>query len=156
MKMEEIINKAKELPSIANLLAISTFVPLLKGFPVLNKVDPKTWDYFVTIACIQMGLTSFEILKIPDKEKDQLRLIMTKSATAIYSDAIKANEQCFHFVKTNVDGKILDDSLLGRYLGLWIVLNLFGKSQSIKVDEAMKIATIIGETIVNEFKSYWY
>ncbi len=70
-------DKVEKLVPSANILAISSFTKFLNGHNELKKVDPKEWDFFVTVAGISVGLMGLADKVTNESEYNRLTKILS-------------------------------------------------------------------------------
>lgn len=71
-------DKVEKLVPSANILAISSFTMFLDAHNELRTVDPKEWDFFVTVAGISVGLMSLADNVTNESEYNRLTKILSK------------------------------------------------------------------------------
>lgn len=152
--------RAEILVSASEIFAISSFTSVLEDFPILSGVDPKKWDFVVSIAGVFIAATRLRNLKIDDDREDLLMDIVAKKLNEWDSYGIMAFEDC-----KSLFGKEYDRlSVLSEYkednsflssdaLGVWIVLNIFDKSP--QSEEEIRLVRVIGIMVTHAFFEWW-
>jgi hypothetical protein len=84
-KDDALRGNAERLVPSANVFALSLFIPMLDQFPVLGKVEPKQWDFILTIAGVFMAATRLQNLKIGDVRQEELMDIVAHGLVARFN-----------------------------------------------------------------------
>lgn len=159
-KQDTLIERAEKTVSAANIFAVSSFVPTLDRFPILSKVDPKQWDFIVSVAGIFIAASRLNDLRLDSKREEIVMDIMAKKLNEWDPDGIKAFEDCKHLFEMEYDRLAVsleyqqDKRFLSAdALGIWIVWNLF-KRQA-QSDEEVNLVRVIGTSVTSAFFDWW-
>jgi len=159
-KQDTLIEQAEKTVSSANFFAVSSFVTTLDRFPILSKVDPKQWDFIVSVAGIFISASRLTALRLDSKREEIAMDILTKKLNEWDPDGIKAFEDCKHFFEMEYDRLAISLKyqkekrfLAADALGIWIVWNLF-KRQA-QSDEEVNLARVIGMSVTSAFFDWW-
>ena len=156
--MADLFESGKKLPSAAKILSVNSYTQFLDKFGVIGQIEPKQWDFVLTIAGIFVAISQLNHENISDRDKNTLLDEITKGAIEIYPDFIEACEDCRNFVDRTYDGlkkecQGNEQFLFSDSLGGWVVWNLFGHA-SVGSKEKNLIRSI-GIFLVQSFISWW-
>lgn len=159
-KKNTLTKQAENLVSAANIFAVSSFVPTLDRFPILSKVDPKHWDFIVSIAGVFTAASRLNNLRFDNGQEDVLMDIVAKKLGEWDSDGIRAFEDCKSFFETEYDRLAASPEykkdnrfLSSDALGIWIIWNLFSRQP--QSDEEVNLVRIIGSSVTHTFFDWW-
>ena len=158
--MKSIVEEGRRLPSTAKILAVDAYTQFLDEYPIIEQVNPKHWDFIMTIAGIFVGVSQLNHENISEQEKDVVLNVVTDSAIELYPDSIEACDDCGDFVDRTYDGlkeeKLYQDNsqfLFSDSLGTWVIWNLFGHAPS--SGDERKLVRVLGGLLVHSFISWW-
>ena len=154
--MGKLLENAKKLPVAAKILAVSSYTQFLEKDAIVRKVEPKHWDFIISVAGVFVAVSQLNHESIADK--DILLDEITNAAIEVYPDFVEACEDCRTFVDRTYDGlkkncKGEEQFLFSDSLGGWVVWNLFGHASD-REDERNLIRPL-GAFIVHSFFSWW-
>ena len=139
--------------SAANILAVSTFVPLIDKYPFLKQCAPKDWDFFATAAAIHVAIASL----IRSVSSERFKLLYLAVVPEIHNwnqqseDAIL---DCQRFIKRTLDaqpagaGSVLPSDALG----MWIIWNLLLRAPTYEEAQASRS---IGRALAAPLRDWW-
>jgi len=160
MNTNKIIDRGKQLPYAANILAVSSLKEFIDKYPIIGQIKPEHWDFVLTIAGIFVGVSQLNNENIPNRTKDLILDKVTNAAIEIYDDSIDACDDCRNFVDRTYDGLAKEADyqnnkqfLFADSLGAWVVWNLFGHASS--NEDERKLVRTIGAFLVHSFISWW-
>lgn len=160
MNMDKHIENGKRLPSVAKILAVSSYTQLLDKYPVIEKIKPEQWDFILTVAGIFLCVSQLNHESILENKKDIIRDAITNAGIEVYPDCIQACEDCRNFVDRTYGGLAQTkeyqnnpEFLFSDSLGSWIVWNLFDHAPS-NVEER-DLIRVLGVYLIHSFISYW-
>ena len=155
-----LIKQAETLVSAANILAVSSFVPTLDRFPILSKVDPKHWDFIVSVAGVFIAASRLNNLRLKSDQEDLLMEIVAKKLNEWDPDGIRALEDCkslfeIEYDRLKASSEYQKDNrfLSSDALGIWIVWNLFARQP--QSDKEVNLVRIIGSSVTHAFFDWW-
>ncbi len=148
---------ANNLVPAARINAMSMFVPLIKSFPSLEKVDTKHWDFIVSVAGIFIAATRLNNLKLDFSFEESLLEIVSNKLQELDADYVPAFEDCKNMFETEYD-RLKNINYETRFiatdaLGLWIVLNLFKRHPQNK--EEIELVRVVGGMVTTTFFDWW-
>lgn len=155
-----LIKQAETLVSAANIFAVSSFIPTLDRFPILSKVDPKHWDFIVSVAGVFIAASQLNNLRLKSDQEDLLMKIVAKKLNEWDRDGIRVFEDCKSLFETEYDrlkasSEYQKDNrfLSTDALGIWIVWNLFARQP--QRDKEVNLVRIIGSSVTHAFFDWW-
>jgi hypothetical protein len=137
---------ARFMVRLARLTAVNSFVSVLDRFPQLGEVQPESWDFFLTIAGVQAGLSTFEI-KAEASEINSVREVVLRELSSWDTDGPRALLDCEAFVQRSMAGLYKVGTSrdwrnnLQSSIGMWIVWNLLRRTPS---DSDLGLVTAVG------------
>ncbi|MDP2736218.1 MAG: hypothetical protein Q8O59_00320 [bacterium] len=159
-KNNALTKQAENLVSAANIFAVSSFVTTLDRFPFFSKVDPKQWDFIVSVAGIFIAASRLNGLQLDSVEENLLMDVVAKKLSEWDSDGIRAFEDCKSLFEMEYDRlasspEYQKDSrfLSSDALGIWIFWNLFGRQA--QSDEEINLVRILGSLVTYAFFDWW-
>lgn len=159
-KEDPLVKQAENLVSAAKIFAVSFFVPTLDRFPILSEVDPKHWDFIVTVAGVFIAASRLNDLRLDSKREEIVMVIVAKKLNEWDPDGIRAFEDCKHLFEmeydrlaTSLEYQQNNRFLAADALGIWIVWNLFKRQP--QCDEEAKLVRVIGASVTHAFFSWW-
>lgn len=143
--------KARNLVSTVNVLAISSLTSFLTNFSsieqIMKKCTTEDWDFFMTVAGIGIALQTNKY-KPSDKEVDQFAVGLKEYLPKWNSQGAAAFDDLLKFTQRNITNGV--DSIVAA--GLWVLWNL---KQEQPTDDEMSLAPIIGHYWVNNLSDWW-
>jgi hypothetical protein len=155
---DRLLSKAEMLVRSASVNAVSMFVPLLDKFPSLRKVDPKHWDFILTVAGVFIAASRLRSINLDESHEHQLtNLIYERFNEWDSNNAVRAFEDCKQFFDRNYDALtqaghdpqfVASDSI-----GLWITWKVLRDRSN--NDEQRKLVRTVGAMITHTFFNWW-
>lgn len=159
-KKNALTKQAEKLVGASNIFAVSSFVSTLDRFPILSKIDPKHWDFIVSVAGVFIAASRLHNLRIETDQQDLLMDIVAKKLNEWDSNGVRAFEDCKSLFETEYDRlaasrtyKKDEHFLSSDALGIWITWNLFGHQP--QSDEEVNLARILGVSVTHAFFDWW-
>jgi hypothetical protein len=144
------LDAAKGLVPMAQLVATSIFVPLLRDYPTLHHVDLDDWDFFTTVAGVRLAL-----VRVQETAGDKVyRRVFPAVASALVSwnpAALGALEDCYDFVGRAAETQG-SESARAEETGMWVLWNLYRRSPTL---EEARPARAIGDLLARPFYAWW-
>lgn len=134
-------DKVTLLMSASRILAISSMIPFLNRFPVMENMindaeDTKNWDFFMTVAAVYAGILNYSV-KFSNEEIED----MSRQAEKQLEDWNQFGATAFGdlkvFYRRNVEAGIHSHEAIG----LWVIWNI-KKSEPTKKD--MELCNALG------------
>jgi hypothetical protein len=157
---DEFAKQAENLVSAAHIFATSFFVPTLDRFSILSEVDPKHWDFIVSVASVFVASTRLHNLQIDSRREEILMDIVAKKLDAWDPDGIRAFEDCKQLFETEYNrlshlSEYQQDNhfLSSDALGIWIVLNIFERQPP--SEDEINLVRVIGAAVTHAFFNWW-
>jgi hypothetical protein len=160
--MKLLRGKAERLVPSASVYAVSLFIPMLDQFPLLRKVDPKNWDFFVTIAGVFVGVTHLHNLKEQTEVRqedfmDILEIVSCGLDNWNPDSGFRGFADCKAMFELSVDA-LTNAQREPRFIasdavGWWAVHNLLGRMP--ESQEERKLVRHLGAAIAHTFSSWW-
>jgi hypothetical protein len=150
------LDAAKGLVPMAQLVATSIFVPLLRDYPTLHHVDLDDWDFFTTVAGVQLALVR---LQETAGDKTYRRVFpAVASALASWNPAAPgALEDCYDFVghaaEAPTPNREGSESARAEETGIWVLWNLYRRPPTL---EEARPARAIGDLLARPFHAWWH
>jgi hypothetical protein len=149
-----ITRRAERLVPLANVNAVTMFLPMLAQHPLLKKVDPEQWNFLITIAGVFMAATRLQNLQLGDDRKRELMDVVARGlADWSPKNGIRVFEDCKAMFEGNFDAltSIQHEPrfIASDAIGMWIVWNLL-QSPS-EAEEERKLARAAGASVVHTF-----
>jgi hypothetical protein len=139
------------LPS-AEVLATSTFVPLVDEFPRLRTASIESWDFFVTCAGVCVALSSL-VGRVPDDVFREVYQRVSGHIETWDADAVAAIGDCREFVHRSIHQEAQSETVTpAMAVGVWVVWNVLGTQPSPK--EA-PLSHALGSLIGEAFGDWW-
>jgi hypothetical protein len=146
-------DQAKALVSAANILAVSTFTPVIDQYAFLKKVNPQDWDFFAAAASIQVAITNLT----HSVSTARFKLLYT----IIGMELCKWNRQgegaifdCQRFVKRTLEAKIAGGQkiLPVDAMGMWVIWSLLQRTPTYEEGQA---SHGIGKALADPLHDWW-
>lgn len=152
------LERARALVSVANIAAISQFVPLLDHCPALRQVKPEQWDFIGTIAGVFVAVTRLHTNDhIEEGRKVHMMEVIQSEMIKYDADALRAFIDCkklFEQVHTRLTDAGENPRFIGTdSLGNWIVLNLLGQLPEREIGG--QLIRVAGGIVVHNLSEYW-
>ncbi len=154
---DELIKKSESLVKVARLYAIGTFNSTFDRINILEKANPKDWDFFITVATVFITLSSFNRASTDEDLYKTVCQNIAESLKDWHVQGIAAFDDCkLYFEKMydhllpyyqNEDKKYLSSDSIGS----WVTINVFHK---IPVKDERDLIRITG-MITHKFHDYW-
>jgi len=155
--MNKFIERGEQLPSAAKIVAVGSYVPLLDKHPIIGKIDPKHWDFFLTIGGTFVAISQLNHENIPKQDRESILDVITKKAVEAYPNSTNACEDCRSFFDRTCDRlekEGYDQQFLSSdAIGTWVVWNLFGHKP--ENEDEINLIRPIGISLVASFISWW-
>lgn len=157
-KHDPLRETAERLVPSASVNAAAMFVPMLDEHPLLKKVNPKQWDFLLTVAGVFMAATRLQNLQIADDRKQELMDVVAHGlAHWSPKNGIRGFEDCKAMFERNFD-PLTNVQHGPRFvasdaIGMWIVWNLLQKPP--EAQEERELARAAGASVVHTFFSWW-
>lgn len=154
MKYDDPVEKL--VPS-AHILAVSSFTKFLDSHSELKNVDPKEWDFFVTVAGISVGLMALSDKVRNTSEYNRLTTILSaeivkwdKRGEFALSDLVavmtKYREEMMHLPPDEAT------KMLATMIGGWCLANL---KLELPRERPSKLMTELGMFLIISFHDWW-
>jgi hypothetical protein len=146
-------DQARRLVDATNILAISTFVPAIDQYPFLKQCNPKDWDFFATVASIQVGIANL-IHCVPEERFKLLYPIIAAALHKWNPQGEDAVQDCQAFIRQSLDPKSIATGDIQPIdaLGMWVIWNLLRRAPS--RDEA-QASRAIGRALAAPIEDWW-
>jgi len=152
-----LFENAKLLVPAAHASAVTMFVPMLDRFPALESVDPKHWDFILTVAAVFLAATRLSGSRIGSVREEKLMEIVAQQLNVWDADGILAFEDCKTFFEIEFDRlsstQHPQEFVAVDALGLWIVWNAMERQPDVQKD--MILVRTVGTIVVNGFFNWW-
>jgi hypothetical protein len=157
-RMNKLLESGEKLVPSAHILAIGSYTQFLDKYAVIDQIDPKQWDFVITIAGVFIAVSQLNHENISDSDKDVLLDKIKSVAVEMYPDFVEACEDCRKFVDRTYDGLVKEyqgneQFLFSDALGTWVVWNLFEHASS--SGDERKLIRSIGVFLIHSFFSWW-
>lgn len=154
---DPLLKKAENLVQSAQVNAVTLFVPLLDRFPLLRQVDPRHWDYVVTVAGVFIAVTRLTQLRLDDNREERLLDVITGRLNQWQSDSILGFANCRELFESEFD-RLTKAEHEARFvgsdaLGKWIVLNVLGRPPQTEAECA--VVRMTGGMVAHAFFDWW-
>src|ERR1700745_2595630 len=94
-KNDPLRGKAARLVSSASVNAVTMFLPMLDQHPLLKRVKPEQWDFFLTIAGVFMAATRLQNLHLrADRQRELMEVVAHGLADWNPENGIRGFEDC--------------------------------------------------------------
>lgn len=147
LKRDPLHEQAAKLVPAANVMAVSTFVPLLDEHPILREAEVEAWDFFATAGAVFVAINNLKRVVDRQRFKDIYAIVLPNLHKwhARGEDAIL---DCQKFVARTVASGASDQDALG----FWILRNALGREPA--ENEAM-VGRTIGGLLSAPLKDWW-
>ncbi len=156
---DPLTERADTLVQMANVAAISAFMPLFDRFPVLGETardgNTRHFDFIVTIAAVFIAATRLRNLRLGETRERNLMDRVSKRLTEWDPQhGITAFEHCKAFFDRTYDvfkdnPKFATCDTIGAWMA-WDVLN-----RCPETEEERSLARAMGVMVVHEFFNWW-
>lgn len=155
-----LIEKADSLVGTAGTLAVTSFTKTGKRFPSVATVDPKRWDFALTVAGVFVAVSQLNHETLSAKTTEAILDRVYTKLGAWDPRGPDAHEDCRAFVDRTYDGlKTLPEYcsspqfLFSDSLGSWVVWNLLDHTPT--SSEEGRLARTLGGLLVHSFINWW-
>ena len=100
--MSKLLENAKKLPAAAKILAVSSYTQFLEKDAIVRKVEPKHWDFIISVAGVFVAVSQLNHESIADK--DILFDEITNAAIEVYPDFVEAVKIVEHLLIGHMTG----------------------------------------------------
>jgi hypothetical protein len=157
LRRDPLFKQADTLISAAQIQAVGSFTPSLARFPILGRVNPQRWDFFMTIAGVFMANTRLNNLRLDERREDALMEVVAARLAEWDRDGDQAFEDCKQLFEEEFD-RLQNDGHDPRFIasdavGIWIVLNILGHDPG--TDEEAALVRGVGALATSSFFSWW-
>lgn len=159
-KEDTLTKQAEKLVSVARVFAVSLFVPTLDRFSILSEVEPKHWDFTVSVAGVFIAATRLNNLRLDSKREKILMDIVTRELNTWDPDGIRAFEDCKQLFEMEYDRLLTlseyqrdNHFLASDALGMWIVWNVIRRQP--QSDKEVELVRVIGSAVTHTFFGWW-
>jgi hypothetical protein len=154
MADDPLLRKADSLVESANVNATTMFVPLLDKFTFSRVVDPRHWNFILTIAGVFMAVTRLRNLQIDEAREGRLMERVAERLTEWSpKNAIRAFEDCKAMFGRNYDALSASGQeprfIASDAVGFWIVWNALDRAPN--SDDEIKLVRVVGGIITHTF-----
>ena len=141
----------------ANALAISSFSKFMDRHSELKIVNPKEWDFFVTVAGISVGLVGLADKVVSDDEYERLSKILSSKIIKWNSNGEHALGDLMSHMAKHRESMINlppDEAtkMWAAMLSSWCLLNL---KMEIPKDKPSDLMIELGMFLIVSFKDWW-
>ena len=156
---EPLYERARDLTSKAHAVAISNHVRFTDEFVLLNYIDVKWWNFFVTIAGVFVASTRLKNLQLGKDRERHLMEVVAKEFQKWNPNASDGFEDCKAFFDRTYDGQAAaltaDEQkfVSSDTVGAWIVWNILDRPPS-TIDER-RLVRVIGILVTHIFFNWW-
>ena len=145
--------QAKRLVDATNILAISTFVPAVDQYPFLKQCNPNDWDFFATVASVQVGIANL----LHSVSSERFKLLYPIIAAALHKwnpqgeDAVR---DCQAFIRRSLNHRSVaaENILPTDALGMWVIWNLLRRTPT---REEASASRGIGGALATPIQDWW-
>jgi len=156
----QLIEKADRLVGAANVFAVGSFVPTLDHFPILSKVNPRHWDFILSVAGVFIVATILNGLQLDNDQGDTLMDIVEKKLSEWDTDGTRAFDDCKSLFEKEYDRLAVSPEyqkdrqfISVDALGIWIVWNLFNRQP--QNNEEISLVRVTGSLVMHTFHNWW-
>jgi hypothetical protein len=154
MKYDDSVEKL--VPS-AHILAVSSFTKFLDSHSELKNVDPKEWDFFVTVAGISVGLTGLSEKVRNTTEYNRLTKILSakivkwnKQGELALSDLVTVMTRYREEMMRLPPDEFT--KMWAAVIGAWCLANL---KLEVPREQPSKLMTELGMLLIVSFHDWW-
>lgn len=156
-KPDPLLERAATLLQAAHISAVGMFIPLLDRFPVLREAAAEHWDFIMTVAGVFMAATRLNNLHLEETREERLMQALTERLHEWNPDGIRAFEDCKQLFESEFD-RLTEAGHETRFvgsdaLGMWIVLNVFGRAP--QGEEECMLVRATGGMTTHAFFDWW-
>ncbi len=154
---DPLVERAKELVAGAQIMAVSSLMPLSERFHFLEEIQPDDWDFFVTVATVFMGATRLDNLRLNEGREDKLMALVASRLSEWNKDGIDSFEDCKAFFTSAFDS-LTNAGYDSRFVasdsvGKWIVWNVLRRAP--QSDEERLLVRAIGGIVTHAVFDWW-
>ena len=156
-KTQKYDDKVNKLVPVADILAVTSFTNFLTTYKELEKVDPKEWDFFVTIAGISIGLTGLANKIKDDSEYDRLTELLSSQITKWneHGEFALTNLMTYIAKHQNYMEKLPPDEATKYWaavIGFWCFANI---GLDVPKDKPSNFMSELGMLLIISFYNWW-
>lgn len=144
----------------AKIVAISSQMSCIEQFQLAANIDPKDWDFYVTVAGVFMAATRLHNLEIAADREDKLITSVHTKLSGWHPRGQEAFSDCKTFFERTYDelarsARYKDDRrfLASDSIGMWMSWNLLKHVPSSKEENGF--TRTLGATVTAAFFDWW-
>ena len=145
-KTDPLEAKAGNLVSVSHVMATQRFIRLIDRYKFLERCSPQDWDFFATIATVQVALIRLTS-EVSNDQFKRLVSIIVAQVQKLDRQGEGALADCQRFAIRNGPEEIT------LALGLWVLSNVLRREPT---DEEMQAAPVIGGALAEPFFDWWH